>query len=393
MATFSNTPRPAYVYEAATDQWIPVGFGPHTHAVTDVTNAFNTTTVTAKGDLVVAAGSNSVTKLPVGANGQILFADSTTTTGLRWQDSQSAGKNYVINGGFDHWQRGTSLTPGGGAYTADRWTVDSAATVVRDAGPSNIPFSYKLSNSAGNPAIRTRLEFSATGNQAPYINGSTWTVSYWAKRSTGTAPANLYAAFLQSGDGSPVQLTNAELGTVTTSWQRFTHTFTISVTANASADRIMLVPYTNSGSFSGDTWFAGVKFEQGNVATPFSRAGGSIGGELALCQRYFSRRSAQSATYAYFGSGEANSSTEAKIFIQYPVEMRGNPTLTPINTTSFAIQMGSVFQGVTSISADMITTWGIGFRVGVSANLVDGRGCRLLSNNSTATALEFSAEL
>ena len=130
MATFSNTPRPAYVYEAATDQWIPVGFGPHTHAVTDVTNAFNTTTVTTKGDLVVAAGSNNITRLAAGTNGDTLVPDSSTATGLRWQGNFAAGKNKVINGDFGIWQRGTSFSSINGIYTADRWIGATNKTVT-----------------------------------------------------------------------------------------------------------------------------------------------------------------------------------------------------------------------------------------------------------------------
>ena len=38
----------------------------------------------AKGDLAVGTGANTAQKLTVGSNGQLLVADSTTTTGLRW---------------------------------------------------------------------------------------------------------------------------------------------------------------------------------------------------------------------------------------------------------------------------------------------------------------------
>ena len=40
--------------------------------------------IDAKGDLLVGIVANTATRLPVGANGQVLVSDSTTTTGLRW---------------------------------------------------------------------------------------------------------------------------------------------------------------------------------------------------------------------------------------------------------------------------------------------------------------------
>lgn len=40
--------------------------------------------VDAKGDLIVATAADSVDRLAVGSNGQVLTADSTTATGLKW---------------------------------------------------------------------------------------------------------------------------------------------------------------------------------------------------------------------------------------------------------------------------------------------------------------------
>lgn len=39
-----------------------------------------------KGDLIVFRGENDCVRLPIGNDGQILVADSTTETGLRWAD-------------------------------------------------------------------------------------------------------------------------------------------------------------------------------------------------------------------------------------------------------------------------------------------------------------------
>lgn len=56
-----------------------------------VTTRFNTLIPTvAKGDLLVQ-GATVLSRLPVGSNGQVLLADSTTVTGLRWGAVNSGG--------------------------------------------------------------------------------------------------------------------------------------------------------------------------------------------------------------------------------------------------------------------------------------------------------------
>lgn len=47
--------------------------------------------VDAKGDILAATADNTVTRLAVGTNGQVLTADSTTATGLKWATSASGG--------------------------------------------------------------------------------------------------------------------------------------------------------------------------------------------------------------------------------------------------------------------------------------------------------------
>lgn len=46
--------------------------------------AINKTIVDAKGDLIAATAADTVARLAVGSNNQVLIADSTTATGLKW---------------------------------------------------------------------------------------------------------------------------------------------------------------------------------------------------------------------------------------------------------------------------------------------------------------------
>ena len=55
-------------------------------------------TVTTKGDLLVATGSATLTRQGVGANGTLLVADSTQTTGVKWATLATAGVVSTTNG-------------------------------------------------------------------------------------------------------------------------------------------------------------------------------------------------------------------------------------------------------------------------------------------------------
>lgn len=79
MTTIGNQSRPAYVYDAETDTWVPIGFGPHSHD-----EYIDKTIITAKGDIIVGTASDTPLKLGVGTTGSVLTADPTSPTGLSW---------------------------------------------------------------------------------------------------------------------------------------------------------------------------------------------------------------------------------------------------------------------------------------------------------------------
>ena len=68
----------------------------YTTGVATANAAVPKSTVTAKGNLIVATASGTVTNLAVGTNAQVLTADSTTATGLKW--SSAATGDVTLTG-------------------------------------------------------------------------------------------------------------------------------------------------------------------------------------------------------------------------------------------------------------------------------------------------------
>lgn len=63
-------------------------------------------TATTKGDLLAATAASTVTRLGVGTNGQVLTADSTAATGIKWASVSAGGMTSLASGSLS----GSSIT-------------------------------------------------------------------------------------------------------------------------------------------------------------------------------------------------------------------------------------------------------------------------------------------
>lgn len=272
----------------------------------DVSNIDNIPT--AKGDIFAATAASTPARIGVGSNDQVLVSDSTTSTGLAWKSYGAqvvAGKNAIINGAMDVWQRGTTFTATG--WSADRWYVNAdsgvATTITRSTdAPTGFRYSMKFQRTAGNTATGAHgIGQSFETQESIRFAGKTVTYSFWAKRGANySGSGNLLEWRVGFSTGTDQSITtayggwagyseaNSPAATLTTSWQRFSMTFNVPSNATQISVRVFQAPTGTAGA--DDSYFVtGFQFEESATVTPFSRAGGGLGGELALCQRYYEK--------------------------------------------------------------------------------------------------------
>jgi hypothetical protein len=93
------------------DQWIQLVYDGTTSRWRVSTLGIDKSIVTAKGDLISASGASSPVRVGAGSDGQILTADSTQSSGLKWASSGSGVGgdqiNYLRNSGFEINGKGT----------------------------------------------------------------------------------------------------------------------------------------------------------------------------------------------------------------------------------------------------------------------------------------------
>jgi hypothetical protein len=375
----------------------------------DDSNAIQNAIVDAKGDIVAASAADTPARLAVGANGETLVADSSTSTGLRYQ--APIQQNPVINSAMQVWQRGTSIAPVGATdYTADRWTgyFPTGTTVSRQVtgDTTNLPFIQycaRIQRNSGQTSttVRQFTQSLETINSVQFA-GKTITLSFYARAGANFSSAsNLLNARAIWGTGTDQNYTGTYTGatlavnqdaTLTTTWQRFSYTGSIGATATEVA---MQFQYTPSGTAGANDYFeiTGVQWEVGSVATPFHTYAATIQGELSAAQRYYYRTSG-ATTYGFGGTGTANTTSQAYISVNLPVTMRTAPASvdfsaqnlndTATNNAVTSVTLSSAFK-----SAD----------IGVIEANVAGtpltvfRTVFLTNNNNAAGYIGFSAEL
>ncbi len=294
--------------------------------------------LTAKGDLF--GYSTTQARVAVGNDGETLVADSSTSTGLRYQGTMAGGKNVVINGAMDIWQRGTANVTTASAYTADRWQKESAThygvsrqTTSDTTNLPNIQYCARVQRTSGSTSLSGMGFAQSIENAQSYqLIGKTVVMSFWARAGANySAASSALTTTLYSGTGTDANVTSSWSGTatvatsnitLTTTWQRFSITGTVASSATQLAVYINANP---SGTAGANDYYeiTGVQVELGSVATAFTRAGGTLQGELAACQRYYQT----SGTSIYSANVTSGSSYATNYFL--PVQMRTSPTVTP----------------------------------------------------------------
>lgn len=215
-------------------------------------------------------------------------------------------ENRVINGSFDFWQRGLShITPAYGTFTADRWRLDgdgTGATFTLD----RLAFSPGQTDVPDNPSNFLRWINTVAGTGESYkelfnpieyvssLSGQKISVTCYIRGGASySVPIRMRQHFGTGGSPSTSVITAVGTANVTSSWQRFDFTFslpsifgmTLGTDGNDRLELIFDLPLNTTFQFD----LSSVILVPNLPALRFSRAGGSKGGELALCQRYFEK--------------------------------------------------------------------------------------------------------
>ena len=288
-----------------------------------------------------------------------------------------AFRNKIINGNFDIWQRGTSLSSGtGGRYLADRFTNGSAGTTCTAAqsafalGQPDVPnepeyyISTAVTSVAGasnNATLHQHIE------SVKSCAGKTVTLSFYAKSNASRNIAvELYQNFGTGGTPSTSVSIPAGLKALTTSWQKFTVTVGVpsisgKVLGTGGNDSLVVYFWFDAGSSnssrasslgqqSGTFDIAQVQLEEGSIATPFELR--PIGTELSLCQRYYQTSGTTNAAnlIRFHGNVTNGSSYSANVWLKVQMRADPTPTLQSQGTpVGFPPTVGTVGTGVLAI--------------------------------------------
>ena len=350
--------------------------------------------------------------------------------------SSLAAKNFIINGAQNVAQRGTSSTGIGassGYFTTDRMQIVSENTAGRLTmeqvadGPDGFANCTKLTCTTADTSIASNealiLNQNIEGQNLQSLKKGTSdavpvTVSFYVKANASAT----YTIELKSGDGGTNRMNSHEFS-VTTGWTRITKTFVGDTSQALDDDNNTSIQFNlwlhagsdyTGGTHTDNVWhttnnqrvgdsqtsffdstsrtffITGIQMELGEKATEFETE--PFETTLRKCQRYYIKYQAGSA-YSYLGSGQASSSTTARIVFQFPTEMNHAPALeqSANNTMNVYATDSEAFSADAAINHP--STHSSAITCTVSSGLTAKAGASVVANNSTSAYLAFESEL
>jgi hypothetical protein len=368
----------------------------------------------AAGDVLTASAQDDLAGTlnllsPAGVTSGYVPTANGSSTSVTWvaQSSGStyvAGKNGIINGGMDIWQRGTSFTPTVHQYTADRWDcgrfggVSGAQITQQSSGLTGFQYALRLQRIAANTGTQNIAMITGLESKDSYrFAGQTAVLSFYARAGANySAASNAFVAQIQYGTGTDESpwagytgnVATTSTVTLTSSWQRFSFTAAIGSTCTEIGAQLYYTPVGTAGT-NDYVEVTGFQLEIASAATAFARTGGTLQGELAACQRYYFRNTTES-TGNYLALGFTATTSTGQFMYPFPVTMRVAPS-------ALEYANCAIFDGVTQSSiTGLVVNWTsknyINIYTAGSTGLTAFRPSLICANGSVAY-IGFSAEL
>jgi len=282
-------------------------------------------------------------------------------------------KNYLINGNFDMWQRGSGVFGNVAyieTYTADRWYAYLPNNAnIQATNAATDPYMQLSTGTAGLTKVVQRIE-----NLAQF-SGKTLTLSFdvfGASITTGLAIETNYG----TGGSAGVSIYTQSY----TTGGRVVATFTVPdiITAKTygAGHYLSIAIINDSSNFSKVIGFDKIKLEDGSVATdgwhPYD---GEFGGEVQACERYLPSFEC-SEEYDIIGLGQCANATVALYNLSYMTTPRVIPTGI-IATGSFYSAAANTSANPATLSIHSTTSKNIGSVLATTSGLVSGNATAL----------------
>lgn len=327
----------------------------------------------------------------------------------RFNNQQYAGKNKIINGNFDVFQRTSFTSQTVAGYTLDRWYAGLGGTVTVSQQTTGAPVGsrYCARVAYGSAGSYSNMFQALEAGTVKALAGQTVTASVLVRANATWAAIsgqslNLLISKNSTADtlsgGSWGQIGSATIsaasiptGTGSADWYKLSVTVAIPNDGTAAGLRFQMAE--SAVGPSGAYWeMAQAQIEIGSAATAFTTSTGTIQGELAACQRYYYRHT-QTVAYERFAFGMAASTNIVAAVYPLKVTMRANPTSIDSSGLSAYDQ---VTQSSTAASVTLViaSAQQPEFTIGsVGGALTQFRPYEVIAAGTSGSYIGFSAEL